>query len=407
MQLLPLLSALTLAKQFTTLPNAHDSTINPEFSFKLNFQRKVKYMSSSKAEVGIIGADYIASTLVGSIGIGTPPQTLGVLFDTGSSTFWVRSFRCAADECVGKKAFDSTKSSTYQVLPLTSDSRETIRYGDGTFVNCTVNQDTLTLGKFTLTNQKVCEASTIITSVASTDGIIGIGPPGKRVVKSTDVFTNLLKQTESAAVIGMWYNIKPNPGAGEAGEITFGGIDSTRFTGDLQYYNLTTDRAHWQLGVTDIRIGTDDKNLVQSGTLTCLIDSGTTLALFPSFIVQPIAAAFEAKLVAGQGIYTVDCSKVSSYKPITFTFGVGTPSITLQPKQMVFQDSGTCVLIFGTTNTATSNPIIGALFLRNFYTVFDYGEERIGLGKAIVLEGSAYSIRASILLVALSLLLVL
>ena len=388
-QLLLLLN-LASAKQFVNLPNSHNEldSKNVKYSFKMNFQRKVQFLSASKAEVGIIGADLIASTLVGSVGLGTPPQTLGVLFDTGSSTFWVRSSRCTATECIGKSSFDSSKSSTYQTLPLTATSIETIRYGDGTFVNCTVNQDVLTLGKFSLLNQKVCEASNIITSVPSTDGIIGIGPPGKRVVKSTDVFTNLLNQTGSAAVIGMWYNIQRNPGPGEAGEITFGGIDDTRFTGDLQYYNLTTDRAHWQLGVTEITIE-GDRNLVTNSPMTSLIDTGTTLALFPASIVEPIAAAFQGRLVTGQGIYIVDCEKVSTFKPITFKFGAGTPSITLKPEQLVFRDSDTCVLIFGTTNTASGNPIIGALFLRNFYTVFDYGRERIGLGKAIVVEGSA------------------
>jgi hypothetical protein len=371
------------AKNFVQIGGNGAMTTDPEqveFSFKMAFQRKA---ISKVGEVGSIGADLVASTLVGSIGMGTPPQTLGVLFDTGSSLFWVRGSTCKTTECVGKKSFDNSKSSTYTNLPDSAQLNRTIRYGDGTLVSCQINQDSLTLGSKVLKNQNVCEADSIITEVASTDGIIGIGPPGAASgTRGADVFSNLLNQSSSTeATIAMWYNLATKFGPGEAGEITFGGVDPSRYEGNITYYDLSVDRTHWQLQVSGISIN-GGANLM-SRTETVLLDSGTTLVYLPSEVLRPIVENFSAQKVTGQQFYLVDCNRIQNAKSISFQFSNG-PPVTLTPEQMIFRDSQSrsCILIFADDSNSIGRPIIGALFLRNFYTIYDYGKERIGLAKS-------------------------
>src|SRR4051812_38211913 len=85
-----------------------------------------KYLNS-------ILAESISSTLVAEISLGTPRQPLKVLFDTGSSQFWIRSIQCQSQECIGKKSFDHSKryfkfTSTTFIQGTTSQS---ILYQDG------------------------------------------------------------------------------------------------------------------------------------------------------------------------------------------------------------------------------------------------------------------------------------
>ena len=68
--------------------------------------------------------------------VGTPPQTVYVQVDTGSSDLWVPSTVC--DSCSGKSQYDASSSSTSKKQ---SGSFE-IQYGDGSTVSGPVYTET-------------------------------------------------------------------------------------------------------------------------------------------------------------------------------------------------------------------------------------------------------------------------
>jgi hypothetical protein len=75
-----------------------------------------------------------------NISLGTPPQYLSVLFDTGSSYNYIPSVTCDSS-CSGEDRYDGSKSTTFKSL----DTVKTLTYGKGTTYGV-MSSDTFTIG---------------------------------------------------------------------------------------------------------------------------------------------------------------------------------------------------------------------------------------------------------------------
>ncbi|KAJ3261031.1 hypothetical protein HK103_006986 [Boothiomyces macroporosus] len=384
------------AKLFDSNYGGINSTeyITPSELVRVPFERVVN--KDAGAQFGAIGADYVSATLVGTIGVGTPPQPLVVLFDTGSSLFWVRSSQCTSSSCAQQRSFNNAKSSTYKT---TNGGTQQVTYGDGTQVICTVNSDTVTIGNFAIQGQPLCEATSIQTTTANLDGIIGLGPSTAQGNvgltgdnSAADVFQSLAtKFSTNNAIVSFWYNLQASPTApaGTSGEITFGGIDPSRYTGQITWFVIfncrfdsVSGQPHWAVNLNSISIG---GNSIFSSSLTTFIDTGTTAFVLPTAIVKQLNAKFT---LTNNG-YVIPCSQAASLSPVTFGFGNSGLSITLSGNQQVAQISNNiCLSIFSSPpatlgSTGQQYGIAGALFINQFYNVFDYGNNRVGFATPV------------------------
>ncbi|KAJ2991433.1 hypothetical protein HDV02_003776 [Globomyces sp. JEL0801] len=332
-------------------------------------------------KVGTLPASYQAETLVGTVGIGTPPQNMTILFDTGSTVFWARSAGCLTPSCWGKPNYNALLSSTYKSLPRNKDNQVSLRYGDGTTVLCNVNQDTVTIAGIKIENQNLCEANFILSNDIALDGLIGIGAPksvnGSAEVLKTMIDQNLIDEPK----ISFWYNVTDLPGGGNnfadgtGGEIIFGSIDSQRFTGSITNVPLTSNRKYWSVMMNGIKVG-DGPNLVFTPSST-VIDTGTTLTYLPVALFNRINSEINARIV--DDYYVLDCDRLPTLKPIIFDLGNLVTRLT--PAQYTIRDAptGLCVLtIQPVPEDVGIGSIIGALFLKQYYVIFDYGGEQIG-----------------------------
>ncbi len=127
---------------------------------------------------------------IGAVGVGTPPQVLTVVFDTGSADFWIPSQACTT--CGDKNTFDSAASSTYKPVydrtiigsSTTIQSFE-ISYGSGR-VSGEVCTETLSFNTLQVPNFLIAQATYEDPMIASflMDGVLGLGFPSLSVLNS-------------------------------------------------------------------------------------------------------------------------------------------------------------------------------------------------------------------------------
>lgn len=131
--------------------------------------------------------------VIAQISIGTPPQALRCLLDSGSTDLWVPSKRCAT--CTSEHVFHADQSSTFipdvvstaaGLVPIALQ----LSYGSGTVVGYSV-RDTLNFASEHVANQSfIIVESAALPPTASWDGICGLGwallsqLPGKPLYKS-------------------------------------------------------------------------------------------------------------------------------------------------------------------------------------------------------------------------------
>jgi hypothetical protein len=113
------------------------------------------------------------------------------------------------------------------------------------------------------------------------------------------------------------------------GELTFGGLDSSKFTGDIVYAPFSSVNQPpfsylWSLDVAEVWIGS---TLIQSASAGALVDSGTTWLTLP----YNLHTAFLTATGGYQG--PVGLIAWPTAPTETFTFSIAGSNITLTPEQ--------------------------------------------------------------------------
>merc|ERR1711904_139277 len=163
--------------------------------------------------------------------------------------------------------------------------------------------------------------------------------------------------------------------ASQPGQLTFGGVDHSKFDGEIQYVPLT-DETYWKVAMEGMKYGNTD--ITSKGS--AIVDSGTSLIAGPKDKVDQIAKAAGATFVAGKE-YTIDCAKIGSLPAVELTLGGG-KKFTLTADDYVLKVQGQCLFAFMGIELPPKLGemwILGDVFMRKYYTVFDYGNKRVGM----------------------------
>ncbi|XP_053417490.1 pepsin A [Nycticebus coucang] len=315
--------------------------------------------------------NYMDTEYFGTIGIGTPTQEFTVIFDTGSSNLWVPSVYCSSPACSNHNQFNPQSSSTYQATSQTVS----IAYGTGSMTGI-LGYDTVQVGGITDTNQIFGLSETEPGSFlyyAPFDGILGLAYPSISSSGATPVFDNIWNQgLVSQDLFSVFLSSNDQSGS----VVMFGGIDSSYYTGQLNWIPLSSE-GYWQITVDSITM--NGEPIACSQGCQAIVDTGTSLLSGPTSPIANIQSYIGAS-EDSYGQMVISCSAINSLPDIVFTInGVQYP---VPPSAYILQQNGGCTSGFQGMNLPTASGelwILGDVFIRQYFAVFDRANNQVGL----------------------------
>ncbi|XP_026571355.1 cathepsin E [Pseudonaja textilis] len=324
--------------------------------------------------------NYFDVEYFGQISIGNPPQNFTVLFDTGSSNLWVPSIYCFSKACVEHSRFHPSQSSTYTEV----GTPFSIHYGTGSLRGI-IGMDQVTVEGLTIVNQQFAES---VTEPGNTfldsefDGILGLAYPSLAVDGVTPVFDNMMAQNLVDLPIFSVY-MNRNPYSSVGGELIFGGYDEAYFSGNLNWIPVTK-QGYWQILLDNIQVGGNVAFCAEG--CQAIVDTGTSLITGPSEDIKQMQTLIGAQPMDGE--YAVECNYLNVMPLVTFTINGNSYPLTPEAYTVMVNSDGMnlCTSGFQSLDIETADGplwILGDVFIGQYYSVFDRGNNRVGLAPVV------------------------
>ena len=311
------------------------------------------------------GQDY---SYFSSIKIGSRSKDMLMLIDTGSANTWVFGSDCTTQVCSKHDTFGKSDSDT---LNITS-AQWSVTYGTGKVAGVVASD------KFAFADYDV-EIGFGLALTGSDDfitypmdGILGLGRASSNRLGTPTLMDVIASQKLLKANMFGVHLSRSADGATD-GQITFGAPDTSKFSGDLSYTNTISTDGLWEIPADGA--GVNGQSLELAGK-TAIIDTGTSYILMPLEDATALHAKVPGSANSGE-TFTVPCDTTLA---VQFTFsGV---AYDVLPKDYVGKPDKTgktCASnIIGRQSFGADTWLLGDVFLKNVYTVFDFDQDRIG-----------------------------
>lgn len=332
-----------------------------------------------------------------NVSVGTPPQSLRLHIDTGSSDMWTNaasSNLCSTriEPCSISGTYDANSSSSYNFV----SNDFNISYIDGSGALGDYVTDTLRIGRQELDAVQFGVGY----QSSSPEGILGIGYPINEVQVNRNrkkAYDNVpVAMVNKGLIQSNAYSLWLDDLEASTGSIMFGGVDTDKFHGELQTLPIQKQFGQFRefvITLTGLAVSQNGQNrsIDTSLPVPVLLDSGSSLTYLPNDIVQNLYTAFRVQYSPQAGTGFVPCSLASSGDILSFTFtspriDVPMHELVINPgpnsdgSQQTFND-GTSACIFGIGPADGSTAVLGDTFIRSAYVVYDLSNNEISLAQ--------------------------
>ncbi|KAI7085382.1 hypothetical protein KC356_g5921 [Hortaea werneckii] len=331
------------------------------------------------------GGAYYANVTVGTP---PPPQPQVVILDTGSADLYFDSTDAGTCQLTGKYAceggtFSPDNSSTYQVVdPFPAFDTA---FGDGSSATGEYGEDTVGIGNVRIEHVQFGLASSLYITTGYAVGLMGLGYSYIEAVDATDeLYPNIPEVLRATGVTNSrLYSVYLNDLSDISGTILFGGIDPSKYTGNLATLNILPDAitggiAMFLTTVTDLAITTD-------GETTDLFSGGSTgLDAYDAYdyslpvLLDTGAAAWQDDI----HLTVTFGGEIPIRVPIT-DFLVPIYNTTTREPIPYTEDEDTCaLLIVPAESNGYGFQVLGDAILRSMYVVFDLDNGQLSIAQA-------------------------
>lgn len=372
-------------------------------------------VGEDKKEENVVLRDLANAQYYGTVQIGTPAQDLLVVFDTGSSDFWVPGKGCPTESmnCSAKKVYDKTASTSYAEVSKGAKTDFSIQYGSGPVAG-KFGVETVTVGQdFTATDQTFAIVDSTdglgdVYEKAKFDGILGMAFPSiSRDPGVNTVIPNLKAQDQLPKAMFAFFL-----GDNADGELAIGGYNEDRMQGDINWIDLLAP-AYWLIAMDQVKFG--DK-VITTGKTGGIMDTGTSLLYGPTNQVMTMASSLGGQFVPQVGMFLIPCG--STIPDLEFTIG-NTPYTVPGSNLQLKDDSGkycfltVAIMQFASEGTqldtleeeleeqvvqemqdlagkpvtpvpseyAGNTWLVGDIFLRQIYSIYDFDNQKFGIAQ--------------------------
>jgi len=381
MQRLLLLSLCCTVSSLLTVPltgrTAHLSSMRRRTALR----RSSQYPAGSETAV----ADFHQIEYYVNVSVGSPPQIVALLLDTGSSNVWFssRNNHTECNFCTSHRTYNHNLSSTY----MPNGTSIELDYGSGA-VKGYQSADVVSLGGLQALQTFTEIDKAVGYAFVQFDGIMGLGWPRLSQQDVPTISSNMGLHSFGlylASDAGGYY-------VSHTSRLTLDGVDEQYFHGNLTYYPLLRED-YWVVLLKSIRVGGVSVTDICGATQCRVIfDSGTSWITGPAKLLQTVRNMTNPPL---------NCSGLSNLPDVGFeladgTLWVMTPAQYSNVVYVPILNKTLCQSGFVTTPsvgthgreaadlppTFENTVILGAAFLRAFYAHFDFQGKRVGLAQA-------------------------
>ncbi|KAG1735324.1 acid protease [Suillus paluster] len=381
------LAFLSLSARASPHPRTASNTAALKLAVRFNANGSKNIVAADRARAQVLTKDSnggsssidvtnAITTYTADVGVGSPPTYYTLLVDTGSSNTWIGANK------------DYTKTSTSQ----DTGNQFYVEYGDKSYTRGEEYLDTVTLNSdLVIDKQSIGVASDSTGMDTSLNGLLGVGPVDltEGTVTNTNqvptVTDNLYAQgTISSEVLGVFFS--PASSDDSSGELTFGGYDASKITGDINYVPITSTSPASNYWGIDQSISYGDT--VMLSETAGIVDTGTTLVLIATDTFDKYKSATGGTLDETTGLLKISSDQYDQLSSLYFTTGGVTyelsPNAQIWPRSLNTAIGGSTDGIYlivsdiGSKSGSGLDFINGYCFLERFYSVYDTTNSRVG-----------------------------